>query len=74
MRDHGVVSVAPRKEVKAAGAGVCAGLAGGGEELHREPPPVHNTAKRGPPSPPLDGESTAIGAAREKGYWIRSDE
>jgi transposase InsO family protein len=69
-----VVAVAPRKEVKADGAGACAGRAGGGEERHRAPPPVHDTAKRGPPSPPLDGESAAIDAAREKGYWIRSDE
>ena len=74
MRNHGVVAVAPRKEVGAAAAGACAGRAGGGEERHRSPPPAHDTAKRGPQSPPLDGESAAIGAAREKGYWIRSDE
>ena len=74
MRNHGVVAVAPRKEVGAAGAGTYAGRAGGGEERHRSPPPAHDTAKRGPQSPPLDGESAAIGAAREKGYWIRSDE
>ena len=66
--------MAPRKEVGAAGAGACAGRAGGGEERHRSPLPAHETAKRGPPSPPLDGESAAISVAREKGYWIRSDE
>jgi hypothetical protein len=69
-----MVSVVPRKGVGAAGADACAGRAGGDEERRRSPMPAHDTATRGPQSPPLADESAAIGAAREKGYWVRSDE
>ncbi len=66
--------MAPHREVGAAGAGACAGRSGGGEDRHRSPLPANDTAKRGPQSPLIAGESVAIGAARKKGYWIRSDE
>jgi hypothetical protein len=66
--------VAPRKVVDADGAGAGAGRSGGGGERHRSPLPASNTAQREPQPPLLAGESATIVAAREKGYWIRSDE
>lgn len=55
--------------VGTAGAGAGAGRAGGGGGRHRSPLPANDTQ-----SPQVTGRSAAIDAAREKGYWIRSDE